>query len=221
MSFNGFSKEFVDFFYSLQFNNTIDLLPQNKIKYKELIIEPLTLLYNDLVPVVSSISDSLIVKPSRCISSMYSDMRFSRATPLKGYMYLRFREPFGEKDILGLYFDMGYEHYSYGIRNYKQTSAGMERIRQCVLASQKSFACELEQLNGLGMKIYGDSFAKERYTDIKDEVIKDFLNRKGFYIGYDCAISSAVYSNELAVEISDAYRALSGLYLLLKKGVFV
>ena len=220
MSFNGFPEEFVDFLFSLQLNNTIALLPQNKIKYKELITEPLTHLYNDLVPVVSSISDSIIVRPSKCISSMYSDMRFSRETPLKGYMYLRFREPFSDKDILGFYFDMGCEHYSCGIRIYKQTSSGMEKIRQSVLVNRESFAHELDQLSRLDMKIYGDSFTKDRYTDINDDMIKGFLNKKSFYIGCNRDISSTVYCNELAVEISDAFRALGGLYSLIKNSLY-
>ena len=109
--FNGFSKDFVDFLFSLQFNNTIELLPENKPIYKRLITEPLTLLFHALTPVALSVSKTVITKPSKCVSTMYSDMRFSRTTPLKGYMYIRFREPFGEKDIWGLYFDMGCDYY--------------------------------------------------------------------------------------------------------------
>ena len=38
--FNGFPKTFVDFLFSLQFNNTIELLSENKPTYKRLITEP-------------------------------------------------------------------------------------------------------------------------------------------------------------------------------------
>ena len=221
MSFDGFPKEFADFLFSLQFNNSNDLLPQNKIKYKRLITEPLTLLYNDLVPVVSNISESLVVKPSKCISSMYNDMRFSRDAPIKGYMYLRFREPFTDKDVLGFYFDMGFEHYSCGIRIYKQTGSGMEKIRQYVLEKNSSFAYELEQLNGLDMEVYGENFAKERYTNVNNKLVKEFLNKKSFYIGRNRAISPIVFNNELALELKKAYQELSGFYLLLKKALYI
>lgn len=46
MCFTGFPKEFIEFLHSLQYNNTDQLLSENKIKYKALITEPLVRLYN-------------------------------------------------------------------------------------------------------------------------------------------------------------------------------
>ncbi|MCL2508399.1 MAG: DUF2461 domain-containing protein [Oscillospiraceae bacterium] len=220
MDFTGFPKEFADFLFSLQFTNTAALLPENKLKYKKLISEPLTLLYHSLVPVIADISESAMTKPSKCISTMYNDMRFSKDTPLKGYMYLRFREPFSDKDALGFYFDMGYEYYSYGIRIYKQTAVGMDKIRKGVLDKSKAFADELERLSKTGMTIYGDSFAKDRFPEVNNAVIRELLNKKSFYIGRDRALPSAAFGGELLSEISGAYRELGRVYLLLKDSLY-
>jgi len=173
--FNGFPREFVDFLFSLRFSNTVELLPENKVIYKALITEPLTLLFHSLTETALSVSDTLITKPSKCISTMYNDMRFSRNTPLKEYMYIRFRESSRERDILGLYFDMGCEHYSYGIRIYQQTSAGMEKIRDSVLENSQAFTRELDKLKHMGMVIEGDQFAKDRYPDIDNGALKNLL----------------------------------------------
>ncbi|MDR1247237.1 MAG: DUF2461 domain-containing protein [Clostridiales Family XIII bacterium] len=215
-NFCGFPREFAEFLFSLQFNNTVDLLLENKLKYKRLITEPLTLLYHELIPAAMSVSDTLITKPSKCVSTMYSDMRFSRDAPLKGYMYIRFREPFGERDILGLYFDMGCDYYSYGIRIYKQTSAGMERIRERVTENCRVFERELKHLERLDMKIIGDSFAKDHYPEIKNETVKDLLNRKGFHIARNRPVDESVYNGKLQDEIAEAFVQLKGVYGLLK-----
>jgi uncharacterized protein (DUF2461 family) len=219
-SFSGFPKGFVDFLFSLQFNNTLDLLPENKQTYKQLITEPLLLLFHSLTETALSVSDSLITRPSKCVSSMYSDMRFSRATPLKGYMYIRFREPFSEKDALGLYFDMGYEHYSYGIRIYKQTSAGMERIRESIIENSQLFSTELEKMERLNMTLFGDKYVKDRYAGVKNEILKDLLNRKSFYIGRSCSINDSVFNGQIQNEISNAYEGLKGIYLLFRKSLY-
>ena len=219
MSFNGFPRGFVDFLFSLQFNNTIDMLPENKPVYKQLIIEPLTLLFHALTQPALSVSETLITKPSKCVSTMYSDMRFGGTAPLKGYMYIRFREPSSEKDILGLYFDIGCDYYSYGIRIYKQTSAGMDRIRENVLKNSGEFARELENLNKIGMTIIGEKFAKDHYPEINNEAIRDLLNRKNFYIGKNCPINESVYNNELRDEIAEAFIRLKAIYNLLKKSL--
>jgi len=217
--FSGFPREFVDFLFSLRFKNTIDLLPENKIAYKRLITGPLTLLFYDLAPIALSVSETLITKPSKCVSSMYSDMRFSRMTPLKEYMYLRFREPSPEHDILGLYFDMGCEGYSYGIRIYNQTSAGMENVRENVLAKSRAFARELERLNRLGMMVAGEKYARDHYPDVKDSAIKELVNRRSFHLCWDRAIDETVFSRRLLDELSGAYDELRVMFLLLKQAL--
>ena len=219
VQFGGFPKGFADFLFSLQFNNTVDMLPENKTAYKRLITEPLTLLFHGLVPVALSVSETIMTRPSKCVSTMYNDMRFSRTAPIKGYMYIRFREPAAEKDILGLYFDMGSEYYSYGIRIYKQSSAGMQRIRENAVKKPEVFTRELCNLNKIGMTVIGDNFAKNRCPDIKNELLNDFLNKKKFYIGRNCPINEAVYTNELQNEITDAFTRLKPIYLLLKKSL--
>ena len=219
-NFIGFPEEFADFLFSLQFNNTIDRLPENKPVYQRLISEPLALLCGALAPAALSVSDTLMTKPSKCVSTMYSDMRFSRNTPLKGYMYIRFREPASEKDILGLYFDMGCDYYSYGLRIYKQTSAGMERIRNYALENKQAFIRELESIKTLGLSIKGEPFARDHFPDIENAALKELLNSRSFYIGRDCPISGAVFSGDLQKEISNGYGGLKGLYPLLKKALY-
>jgi len=217
--FNGFPREFQDYLFSLQFNNTVALLPENKPVYKRLITEPLTLLFHGLTQTALSVSDSLITNPSKCVSTMYSDMRFSRDAPLKGYMYIRFREPSGEKDVLGLYFDMGCEYYSYGIRIYKQSSAGMERIRQYATENSRTFTLELEKLSRIGMAVIGDKFSKDRYPDVQNAALNDFLNKRNFYIGHNCPINETVFNGQLRDEIADAYIELKSIYDLLKNSL--
>ncbi|MDR0287997.1 MAG: DUF2461 domain-containing protein [Clostridiales bacterium] len=217
--FNGFQKEFVDFLFSLRFRNTIDLLQENKSAYKTLITGPLTLLFNDLSQIALSVSDTLVVKPSKCVSAMYSDMRFSRSKPLKEYMYIRFREPSQEHDILGLYFDMGSDGYSYGIRIYNQTSVGMEKIRKGILARSCDYGRELVRLKYLGMMITGGKYAKDHYPDIDDAVIKELMNMKFCHFCWDQMIDKAVFSRELFDKISNAYNELQLLFTLLKQSL--
>ena len=49
--FHGFPSGFADFLFSLQFNSTIELLPENKPTYKQLITETLTQLFHTLMPI--------------------------------------------------------------------------------------------------------------------------------------------------------------------------
>ena len=221
VGFHGFPRELPEFLFSLQFNNTVEGLPETKPMYKRLITEPLLQLFYALEPAALSVSDTLVTKPSRCVSTMYTDMRFSKTAPLKEYMYIRFREPNCQQDILGLYFDMGREHYSYGIRIYKQTSAGMERIRRGIIDNQHAFTKALQGLNVLEMTVKGDKYAKDRYADINNPAIRELLNHRNFYIGRDRPINEGIFNSELAKEISSAFIGLKDMYQSTKKAMLI
>jgi len=218
--FRGFPRGFAEFLFSLQFKNTVDNLPENKPVYKRFIAEPLALLYEALAPAAVAVSETVTINRSKCVSTMFNDMRFQSASPLKGYMYIRFREPYGDKDALGLYFDMGCEHYGYGIRIYNQTGAGMKRIRDFAAANGMAFTRELNNLDYLNMKVLGDQFARDRYPGVNDEHLKNLLNKKGFYIERARPVNEAVYDGGVSEEITEAYLNLKNLYLFFRKALY-
>ena len=164
--FKGFQKEFVDFLIQLSFNNTIEKQSENLINYKKFITQPLNQLYNKLLPVACEINSTLETKPARCMSTPYTDRRFSPATPLKEYMYLRFKQGGKSKDIVGLYFDMGADMYSYGPRIYKQTSNGFQQIKDDILENQKIYESALKNVLDSGYKIIGENYKKDHYPQI-------------------------------------------------------
>ncbi len=213
--FNGFQKEFVDFLIGLSFNNTLQKQSENLISYKKFITEPLGKLYNELLPTVCEINSDLQTKPARCISSPYTDRRFSPATPLKEYMYLRFKQGGKSKDIAGLYFDMGADMYSYGLRVYKQTSVGFQQIKDRALENQKQYETELKNILDSGYKIVGEKYKRDHYPQIKSELLNDFLNRKTFYICKDFDLNEKVFTAELANEIVEGFYGLKNFVNLI------
>ena len=81
--FSGFSKQLPDFWFDLHFNNNTESEAELKDQYKKYIINPLANLYEALVPTVLDIWENIELSPSRCISSPYTDRRFSRGVPFK------------------------------------------------------------------------------------------------------------------------------------------
>ncbi len=135
-------------------------------------------------------------------------------------MYLRFREGDNEKDVLGLYFDMGCEYYSYGLRIYKQTRSGINNIRDNILKNQEQYIQEITKITASGAMIGGDDFAKDHYPDMESKELKLLLNKKGFYICYNKQISDTVFSSRLSDEICTAFGNIRGIYTLLKKSLY-
>ncbi len=214
--FNGFSEEMTKFLYELQFNNTVEKQGANIIKYREHITESLILLYESLIPTVKTISLQLEATPRRCVSTPYTDRRFSPYVPLKEYMYIRYRHTGREKDSIGLYFDMGIEGYSYGLRIYDQTSVGMSKIRQMILNHPKKYEIQLKKLKEAGFLVFGERYKKDHYPDMDSYLLKEILNRKHFYICKDNILDEKVYTSQLKEDIADGFNEIKGLIKLLE-----
>lgn len=213
--FTGFSPEMPEFLFALRFCNTIDMQSANIEKYKKLISEPLRQLYLDLAERVSALDPSLEMRPARCISTPYTDRRFSPHVPLKEYMYIRFKQADKKENIVGFYFDMGAEDYSYGLRIYKQNARGMAELREKIEKAPAKFSEALDSLLKNGFEVSGESYKTDRCPHLPPSSAKDLYNRKGFYIGKDVPVNPCVFSAALAEEIMAGFAQVNVLRCLL------
>lgn len=214
--FMGFPKEFPQFLFELKFENTWENKQANAEKFKRLITAPQKLLYKALLPTVTELDADIDMRPVLCISSPYTDARFSPAEPLKDYMYLKFRQSGRNSDMAGLYFDMGCDSYSYGLRFYRKTTAGMKTRRDKIAADPQPIINEIKKvLADEKFIIYGEKYKTDHYPEIEDAFTKDILNYKYFCIGTDIPINETVFTKEFAIEIADGFRRLGKLLKML------
>ncbi len=203
--FIGFNKETNKFLFELQFSNTIEKQGENLIKYKKYITEPIHLLYLDLLDTISRFDVSFETKPARCISTPYTDRRFSPTVPLKEYMYLRFRQANRKTDMLGLYFDMGCETYGFGMKIYKPTSKGMDLLREKISNNAEYFSKLVDELVDKGFEICGEKYKKDHFSDLPECSAKELLNMKIFSISKYKSANENVYTEKLEAELSEAF----------------
>lgn len=203
--FKGFHRDTNNFLFELQFCNTIDKQRENLVKYKEYITEPLNLLYLDLLDTVSRFKLHFEIKPARCISTPYTDRRFSSNAPLKEYMYLRFRQANKKTDVPGLYFDMGSDSYGFGLKIYKPTSKGMDLLREKISDNSELFSKLIDELTDKGFKISGETYKKDHFPELDACAAKNILNMKVFCVSKYKSVDETVYGEKLAAELTNAF----------------
>lgn len=213
--FSGFNRETNNFLFELQFSNTIEKQDENLIKYKEYITEPIHLLYFDLLDTISQFNAEFETKPARCISTPYTDRRFSPTIPLKEYMYLRFRQANKKTDKLGLYFDMGSEAYGYGLKIYKPTAKGMDVFREKICLNVDKFSFLIDALISKEFEITGEKYKKDHYPSVKQCPAKELLNMKSFGISKCKEVHGNVYNENLKIELLNAFLDLKEFVELL------
>lgn len=214
--FHGFPKELIPFWLELPLNNTIEALPENKRRYDEVVRKPLRELFEALIPVISDICPELEIKPSRCISSPYTDRRFSHDTPLKEYVYLRYRLLNRESDVIGFYFDMGLSHYGYGLRVYNSTAEGMQGLREKLIERFPEAEKALFYASEHGFKSVDTLYKRDHFPALPDGIVKEVLNRKSFCLEKTVPVGEAVFSHALADELSSGFTELKPLFKIIK-----
>lgn len=215
-NFTGFPRELPNFLFELKFSNTFDRIDENRDKYKELICAPLMKLYEAVVPTVAAFDADLVTRPLKCVSSPYTDRRFSPEVPFKEYCYLRFRLRDDDYDTLGFFFDMGLEGYDYGVRIYYQTTAGMSRIRDYCLAHREEAESALAAIDGI--PILGKKYVKDHFPD-ETGALKDFLNMRTCRAAVEQPLSDELFNGNIAETLSAAFTKLEPFYRLLKNGL--
>lgn len=213
--FRGFPRDMPDFLFSLRFRNTTGSQEVNLVSYRRLITEPLTQLFEALLPAVRGVGRDFEDRPARCVSTPFTDRRFSRDTPLKEYMYIRFRKRGLTENIPGLYFDMGMDDYSYGLRIYKQNARGMDELRGKVSASPDKFSAVLDRAAGRGFHILGDRYKTDHCPLLPPCSAKDLYNHRSFYVGKVVPVNEAVFTEALADEIARGFTDLRELIRLI------
>ena len=216
-NFKGFDKETNNFLFELQFCNTIDKQSENLVKYKKYITTPINLLYLDLLDVVNQFDVDFETKPARCISTPYTDRRFSPNVPLKEYMYLRFRQANRKTNILGLYFDMGCDAYGYGLKIYKHNPKDMYFLREKISENYKLFSKLTDNLILKSFEITGEKYKKDHFPHIPNCSAKELLNMKCFSISKTKSVNDSVYTQELETELSNAFMDLKEFIELLAR----
>ncbi|NLZ46122.1 MAG: DUF2461 domain-containing protein [Clostridiales bacterium] len=213
--FKGFPKEMPQFLYELQFKNTVESKQDNIVPYKELITKPLYDLYEEIVPVILDIDQRLDTKRARCASSPYRDRRIYKDIPLKDYMYLKFRQLGLEENAPVLYFDMGCDNYTFGLRVYWQSIKHMELIRKKIAENTKTFNTVLSKLIKQGFKISGERYKRDRWKEMSDCPAKELYNCKRLIISKDKPLNEGVFNGDLSKEIIEGYLQLRDMLSLI------
>lgn len=206
-AFTGFSRDFPQFLFELPFENTIEKQAEHVAAYKEMLLEPLKLLYGDLLPLMESF-ETLETLPRRCICSPYTDRRFSPTEPLKDYVYLKFRQSDRTEDRVGLYFEMGCEAYAYGLRFYRKTPAGMKARREAIAENSDAYLKILPPILKSGFSIVGERYKKDHCPDLSDPLLKELLNHKYFSLSITKPLDETVFTPALSEVLAEGFTTL-------------
>ncbi|MDP2892520.1 MAG: DUF2461 domain-containing protein [Bacillota bacterium] len=219
--FEGFYQGTFDFLLSIGLNNNKAFFEANRPDFARYVQEPLLLLAARLEPLMQKIDDTLVTLPSRAISRIRRDTRFSNdKSPYRDHMWLAYRhegESLGEG--CGYYFELTPFGYGFGMGMYGPQKERMDKLRQAMLAYPKSF---LDTIDKPELKSFFSLKGEDYKKKLPDEEklpgqLKQLYRKRSFYYEHSQGIVEKALSPGIADDVEKGFLLLAPVYRLIQK----
>jgi len=213
MEFKGFSKEAFQLLRENKERNDRQWYHSNKDRIKKLVYEPFYALVKDLAETVEEIDPLIITEPSKCVSRLHRDLRFSKdkVTLYRDHVWLVFKRRTGE-DVPAFYFEISPEGYFCGMGSWECSVKKMKMYRRYILRYPEEFREAVKPI-----KIFKCASVKysRRFKEQCAPDLDDWYMSKSVHVCFSGLDTDKLFSDKLVAEIKAAYKEASKLYTLL------
>jgi uncharacterized protein (TIGR02453 family) len=213
--FTGFTTASFRFLNGLRKNNAKPWFEAHKAEYQEHILKPLQALVAELAPVMLGIDHFLEVTPalSKTVSRIYRDTRFSRGkSPYKTNHWITFKRL--KKDwnnFPAFFFELSPDSYRYGMGFYSADRVTMDKFRESLDSNPAPFLATTASYTQGAFTLEGEAYKRPLKVDIQ-ESLRDWYNRKSFYLVCNRQVQGNVIDISLATDLASAFESLAPLY---------
>ncbi len=214
MSFAAFSSDALSFLFENKLNDSKEWYDEHKSEYKRLIYEPFVELVKELAPTMIEIDSSIIINPSKLISRVRRDTRFTKDKSLYRdnvwIVFLRDKSQMSSSPCF--WFDLGQSGSSYGVGYYGAGTGTMARMREMIVQRHPAFMAALEAYEGQNeFTIGGEMYKRSKCPDQPDN-LKQWLDRKNIFFQNVQNDFELVFSKELPEVLKNGFIKLKPIY---------
>jgi uncharacterized protein (TIGR02453 family) len=214
--FKGFPDDFFAFLEELKANNNRPWFNENKARYYESVVNPISEFIVCMAPRLRSISRHYVADPRPHGGSMfriYRDTRFSKdKSPYKTHAGVQFRHEAGrDAHAPGFYVHLATEGLFFGGGVWRPPGPALGRIRDHIVDNPRAWGRigkSKKVLEAGGLK--GDSLVRPPRGFDPDHVHIEDLKRKSFYITTEAPAQRALVP-EILDDVTEAFRRAAPL----------
>jgi len=214
MSFNGFSSEGLKFLFENKLNNSKSWYEDHKDVYKQYVYNPFIQLITELAPTMLEIDSKIITIPSKLISRVRRDTRFSKDKTLyrdnAWLVFLRDKSQMSSSPCF--WFEINQRGSSFGVGYYGAQASSMANMREMILNNHPLFLSALKCYESQDTFVIGGEMYKRSKFPGQPEHLKSWLDRKNIY--FECAQNDfkLAFSKELPDVLKNGFTSLKPIY---------
>lgn len=217
--FRGFTPETIVFLKELKENNYREWFNERKHVYQESLLQPFLSLAVMLTPAMHNIDPQFELRPSKMVSRIYRDIRFSpNKDPYKSSMWLNFQQTTTHwENFPGYFAELSAEHFMMGMGLFMPKRRVMDYFREEVDYSRDSFKDMAEKALNAGYEVAGDTY-KRPLPNSLPKFYQPWLQRKSVYVIKTIPLTDErLYSEAIALQLMDDFSQLADLYHFMKE----
>ncbi len=214
MSFNGFTGDALRFLFENRMNNSKEWYDSHKADYKKYVYNPFVDLINELGPTMLGIDSQLITVPSKLISRVRRDTRFTKDKTLyRDNVWLVFlRDKTQMSTAPCFWFGINQKGSSYGIGYYGAEPASMTHMRDMIINGHPAFVLAQKYYEGQKtFSIGGEMYKRSKFPD-QPENLRTWLDRKNIYFESEQNNFDLAFSKDLPEVLKKGFKELKPIY---------
>lgn len=214
MSFNGFTADALKFLFENRLHNNKEWYDSHKDIYKETVYNPLAQLINELAPTMMEIDSQIITIPSKIISRVRRDTRFTKDKTLyrdnAWFVFLRDKSAMSTSPCY--WFELNQKGSSYGIGYYGAQTSSMTNMRDMIVNNHPLFVKALKCYESQNQFLIGGDMYKRSKFPNQPGNLKTWLDRKNIY--FECVQNdySLAFSKDLTDTLKRGFLQLKPIY---------
>ena len=214
MSFNVFTGNALKFLFENRMHNNKEWYDSHKDVYKENVYNPFVQLIAELAPTMLEIDGQLITVPSKLISRVRRDTRFTKdKTMYRDNVWLVFLR---DKALMSttpcFWFEISQKGSSYGIGYYGAKTGSMSNMRDMIIDNHPAFLKALKCYESQSQFILGGEMYKRSKFPDQPGNLNTWLDRKNVY--FECVQNDfkLAFSKELPEILKKGFKKLKPIY---------
>lgn len=207
-----------DFMIALRFNNSKEFMAAHREDYIRLMRHPHFQLIEALTPQMLDIDPQMEVRPTKALSRIFRDTRFSRdKSPYRDHHWIAFRHAGEPRDqAVMFWFEVQIDSLSWGLGYWGENRPAMDMMRRRMLSHPDDLLTLLPSLKESGLLISGDKHRKMAPPPDLHPGLQPYYALKELYIMRQDPKREWIYSEELIKQLTNDYRAMSPFYRLMR-----
>lgn len=216
--FQGFTEETFDFFMGLKLNNNRTWFEEHRAEYLRYVRKPMLDLIDAVIPVAREIDPQLDLRPTRVLSRINRDTRFSKdKSPYRDYMWFVFRHTEESlSETCGIFFDISSSASHWGAGFFHAQKPMMDQLRTfCRMTPSRVLAVLEEPAFRARFTVTGEAYKRMAIPPEVPEALHEIYIKKGLYVEHTLADWQLLKKPELAQVLAKDFALLAPFYTLM------